>query len=226
LLSGFDFTVAFGRTQLAYFREDWVGATEGWAATKSIAPGALDVYFGFTAIGYPLIELREYVDASLQIDAVSPDITKASNVAVVAEALRRIGDPNVAAAYGKRFTAPAGFLVTNTVLYCHGPYETALGILFGTAGQVDRAISYLEDAVVRCESIGSPSYGVIAQLELATKLRLRDARDDSDRSAALTAAVLRTATSLRCLDRRAALNTRARSPRSAHHRSPRPPLRP
>lgn len=195
-LSGFAFTVEFGRTQLAYFRGDWVGAAEGWANTKAIAPGALDVYFGFTGIGCSLVELREYVDAWFRIDAVSPDVTKASNVAVVAEALRRLGDADVAAAYGERFTAHAGFFVTNTVLYCHGPYDTALGILFGTAGQVDRAVSYLEDAVARCDSIGSPSYGVIAQLELATALRVRGARGDLDRSAALTAEVLRTATEL------------------------------
>ena len=82
------------------------------------------------------------------------------------------------------------------VLYCHGPYETAARhpVRHRRAGRP--TVSYLEEGVERCESIGSPSHGVIAQLELATTLRLRDARDDSDRSAALTAAVLRTATEL------------------------------
>jgi len=156
----------------------------------------MDVYFGFSGVGCTLAELKTYVDAWFRIDATSPPITKASNVAVVAEALRRLGDRDGSAAYGERFTAHAGFLVTNSVLYCHGPYDTALGILFTTAGQLDRAVDYLENGVARCASIGSPSFGAIAQLELATTLRLRGAPGDAQRAAALTDAVYRTATEL------------------------------
>ena len=193
---GFRLTVEFGWTQMAYFRGDWACATEGWARTSAVVPGALDVYFGFAGIGCPLAELRSYLDAWFQIDASGPDVTKASNVAVVAEALRRLGDRDGSAAYGERFTGHSGFLLTNTMLYCHGPYDTALGILFTTAGQLDRAVGYLEAGVARCESIGSPSFGAIAQLELATTLRLRDAPGDAVRSAALTEAVHRTTTEL------------------------------
>jgi hypothetical protein len=140
--------------------------------------------------------LQAHVAAWFEIDATSPEVTKASNVAVVAEALRRLGDRDGSASYAERFTGHAGFLVTNTILYCHGPYDTALGTLFTTAGQLDRAINYLEAGVSRCEAIGSPSFGAIAQLELATTLRLRNAPGDEARSAALIDAVHRTSTAL------------------------------
>jgi class 3 adenylate cyclase len=193
---GFGFAIEFGRTQVAYYRGEWAAATEGWARTRDIVPGAIDVYFGFTGAGCALTELREYVDAWLRIDAVSPNVTKASNVTVVAEALRRLGDREASAAYAERFTGHAGYIVTNTILYGHGPYDTGLGILFTTAGQLDRAVEYLEAAVQCCDAIGSASFAAIAQLELATTLRLRDAPGDAARSAALTEAAHRATTQM------------------------------
>ena len=89
---GFGFGIEFGRTQVAYYRGDWAAATEGWERTKAVAPGAADVYFGFTGTGCSLERLRQYVEDWFHIDAVSPLVTKASNVAVVAEGLRRLGD--------------------------------------------------------------------------------------------------------------------------------------
>ena len=115
---GFGFVIEFGRTEVAYFRGDWAGATKGWERTRVVAPGAMDVYFGFSGIGCTLAELEAYVDAWFRIDATSPLITKASNVAVVAEGLRRLGDRDRSATYGERLTDHAGFLVTNSTLYC------------------------------------------------------------------------------------------------------------
>lgn len=193
---GFGFAVEFGRTLLAYVRGEWQDATAGWQRTRAIVPGTMDIYFGFTGIACSLADLETYTRTWFEADATSPEITKASNVAVVAEALRRLGDVERSATYGERFTGHAGFLVTNSILYCHGPYDTALGILFTTAGQLDRAVGYLEAGMARCESIASPTFGAIAQLELATTLRLRDAPGDLARSVALTEAVHRTTTEL------------------------------
>ena len=195
-LVGFGFGIEFGRTQVAYYRGDWAAATEGWERTKAVAPGAADVYFGFTGSGCSLERLRQYVEDWFHIDAVNPLVTKASNVAVVAEGLRRLGDSERSAAYAERFTAHAGFLVTNSVLYCHGPYEIWLGVLFTTAGQLDRAVGYLEAAVERCRAIDAPMFLAIAELELATTLAVRAAPGDAERSEAVTESALALTTQL------------------------------
>ena len=184
----------FGRTQLAYFRGDWEESSRSWERARAIVPGAIDVYFGFMTVGSPLPAVREYCERFLEIDR--PEVTKASNVAVAAEGLRRIDAREASAAYASEFVAHAGFFVTNGTAYFHGSYDTALGILLTTARELDRAVRYLEQGVELCDEIRSPSFGALARLELATTLRLRNAPGDDALAAAAAGKALAAATGL------------------------------
>ncbi|MBL8777369.1 MAG: AAA family ATPase [Acidimicrobiales bacterium] len=189
-------TENFGRCQVAWLRGDWPASSHWWQATKDVIPGAFDVYFGYLGSGRPLPEVRGYWDEWRTVDHTRPAITRASNVSMVAEALRRLGEGEASAAYADEFASHSGCFITNTVAYFHGPYDTAFGILSTTAGRLDRAVAFLERGVAQCDAIGSPSFGSVARLELATTLRLRGHGDDDDRAEALCDEVHRTTEAL------------------------------
>ena len=48
---GAHFAAANGRTQIAYLRGDWKGATACWAEVRSIVPAATEPYFGYLGTG-------------------------------------------------------------------------------------------------------------------------------------------------------------------------------
>ncbi len=176
------YVIEFAPTQLAYFRGNWAESSAGWERTCALIPGALDRYFGFGGVGWSLPALRDYWEQWWAEAPNRPEITKPSNVGVVAEALRRLDEREISTSYGEQFANQSGFFGTNTPLYFFGPHDRALGILFTTAGQLDRAVRHLRRAVDQCDAIDSPSWGTIARLELATTLRLRDAPGDLDES--------------------------------------------
>jgi hypothetical protein len=101
---------------------------------------------------------------------------------VLSENLRVLGEREVAAALAAEFAGHSGYYFTNGTCWCYGPWDTALGRLSATAGDLDAAVASFTKAVEQCEAIGSPTFGAIARLELATVLRLRGAAGDEERA--------------------------------------------
>lgn len=177
---GAHFAAANGRTQIAYLRGDWKGATASWAEVRSIVPAATEPYFGYLGAGSDIDGLREYWRQWVAVDALRPAWTRPANTGVLAESLRRLEEPDAAAALHAEFAGHSGYYFTNSISWFYGPFDTALGILAATAGDLDTALVHLTRAVEQCDAIASPTWGSIARLELATAARLRGTSGDDD----------------------------------------------
>ena len=68
---------------------------------------------------------------------------------------------------------------------CWGPVSRYLGITSAAAGELDRAVEELEDAVTLCERMGDRPFLTQTNLNLATVLLERDGGGDRDRALAL-----------------------------------------
>jgi len=99
---------------------------------------------------------------------------------VLAESLRRLEEPDAAAALHAEFADHSGYYFTNGIAWFYGPFDTALGILAATAGDLDTALMHLTRAVEQCDAIASPTWGAIARLELATAARVRGTSGDEE----------------------------------------------
>ena len=99
---------------------------------------------------------------------------------MLAESLRRLEEPDAAAALHAEFAGHSGYYFTNSISWFYGPFDTALGILAATAGDLDTALVHLTRAVEQCDAIASPTWGSIARLELATAARLRGTSGDEE----------------------------------------------
>ena len=177
---GAHFGAANGRTQLAYLRGDWKGATAYWAEVRSIVPAATEPYFGYLGAGGDIDDLRRYWQQWIAVDALRPAWTRPANTGVLAESLRRLEEPDAAAALYAEFADHSGYYFTNGIAWFYGPFDTALGILAATAGDLDTALVHLTRAVEQCDAIASPTWGAIARLELATAARARGASADEE----------------------------------------------
>jgi hypothetical protein len=172
------FGTTIGRTQIAYLRGDWTGATAYWEDCRRLAPALTAPYFGYLGTGGDLAELRRYWDRFAKDDPSRPAWTRPASVGVIAESLRRLGEREAAAALAAEFAHHSGYFFTNGFAWFYGPFDTALGILSTTAGNLDAAVMHLARAVEQCDDIASPSWGAIARLELATASRVRGAAGD------------------------------------------------
>ncbi|MDQ1454880.1 MAG: hypothetical protein QOH28_500, partial [Actinomycetota bacterium] len=174
------FGAANGRTQIAYLRGDWKGATAGWAEVRSLLPTTTQPYFGYLGTGGDIHDLRQYWQQWVAVDALRPAWTRPANTGVLAESLRRLEEPDAAAALYAEFADHSGYYFTNGIGWFYGPFDTALGILAATAGNLDSALVHLARAAEQCDAIASPTWGAIARLELATAARARDMSGDKE----------------------------------------------
>ena len=78
-----------------------------------------------------------------------------------------------ARALAEEFTDHSGLFFTDGVCWFNGPWDTALGVLRATAGELDPAVDHLRRTVEQCGALDAVPFGVIARLELATVARLR-----------------------------------------------------
>ncbi len=184
---GFSVNGGVGAVQLAYLRGDWAGATERWAELRRDHPVISAPYFGYMGTSGDLDTLRNHWEQFLELQALVPAWTRPPNVGVIAEALRRLREPDASAALAEEYADHADYYFTNGYVWFYGPFATALGVLSATAGDLDAAVGHLDHAVERCEHISSPSFGAIARLELANALRLRGGPGDEDRAASASA---------------------------------------
>ncbi len=170
-------------------RGDWKGATARWAEVRGILPAATQPYFGYLGAGGDIDDLREYWQQWVAIDALRPAWTRPANTGVLAESLRRLEEPDAAAALHAEFAHHSGYHFTNGLGWFYGPFDTALGILAATGDDLDTALMHLTRAVEQCDAIASPTWGAIARLELATAARARGtSRDKEVASQAITEA--------------------------------------
>jgi hypothetical protein len=183
-----------GRTQLAYLRGDWEGATSGWAEVRKILSAGTDPYFGYIGAAGDLEDVRKYWQGWIDADGSRPAWTRPANTGVIAESLRRLGEGEASAALAKEFASHSGFFFTNTTSWFYGPFDTALGILWMNAGDFDAAVTHLTRAVGQCDAIASPTWGAIARLELATAAALRNAPGDEQLAFAMCAEARRAMT--------------------------------
>ena len=204
LIAGFDafppeqlmmsFSASNGRTQLAYLRGDWEGATAGWAEIRALAGSITDAYFGYIGAAGGLEDVRRYWEQWIEIEGSRPAWTRPANTGVIAETLRRLGEREASAAIAAEFAGHSGYFLTNTTSWFYGPFDTGLGILWMNAGDLDAAVTHLTRAVAQCDAIVSPSWGAVARLELATAARLRNAPGDEELASAIGAEARRAMT--------------------------------
>ena len=166
--------------QLAYVRGDWSAATAGWQAVRRDFPAMTAPYFGYLGAGGTLEELSTYRDEWQAVQSWVPAWTRPSNTGVLAEALRRLSDGPGSAAVADEFAHLSGTFITNGFGWFYGPFDTALGVLRATAGDLDSAVTHLGRAVEQCDEIESPVFGAIARLELATAARRRGGPGDAE----------------------------------------------
>ncbi len=172
---------------MSYLRGDWLGATEHWDQVRHVGGVMIMPYFGYVGTGGDLDRLRAHWAEWSALEPVFPEWTKPASTGVIAEALRRLDARKESAELLAKYAPHAGTYFTNSTSWFNGPFDTALGILAMTVGQLDDAVMHLTNAVGRCDDIESPTFGTIARLELATALRLRDVPGDAERAAAMSA---------------------------------------
>ena len=90
----------------------------------------------------------------------------------------------------------SGYYFTNGIGWFYGPFDTALGILAATAGDLDNALMHLARAAEQCDAIASPTWGAIARLELATAARARGTSGDEELASRTAAEARRAMTDL------------------------------
>ncbi|CAN5667085.1 hypothetical protein BH10ACT2_BH10ACT2_18280 [soil metagenome] len=177
-----------GRLQIQHIRGHWRAAAETWA---SVGTGALEQlmrpYLGYGAMYGDVADVRTYIDEWIARRPHVPNWTIPPSVGVGAEAFRRMGDKTSASAWASEWAGYAGKYFTNGNAWFYGPYDTALGILTATAGDLDAAVVHLTNAVALCDRIGSPTFGALSRLELATVLRNRAANGDDELATAASA---------------------------------------
>ena len=178
---------ALGRLQVEHLRGNWREAEHGWEATLAELPDMMAPYLGYRGLVGTTDEVRRHWDNWSAQRSKVPNWTIPPNIGTCAEALRRIGDAHAAAALAAEFAGYAGKYFTNGNSWFFGPFDTALGILAATAGDLDSAIAHLTNAVALCDDIDSPTFGAIARLELATVLRTRGADSDDELAQAASA---------------------------------------
>jgi hypothetical protein len=162
-----------GRVQIEHLRGHWREAELRWGQEKIRLPEMMAPYMGYEGLVGDIEEVRQSWNSWSARRSQLPDWTTPANVGVGAEAIRRLGDRDAAAALGSEFAGYAGKYFTNGNAWFYGPYDTALGTLAATAGDLDAAVVHLTNAVAQCDRISSPTFGAIARLELATVLRNR-----------------------------------------------------
>lgn len=180
-------TTVTGRVQIRYLRGDWAGASEGWDEVRRVGGLMATPYFGYVGTGGDLDRLRAHWEEWSALEPVFPEWTKPASTGVIAEALRRLEAHEDSAVLLAKYAHHAGTYFTNSTSWFYGPFDTALGILSMTAGNLNDAVMHLTNAVARCDDIESPTFGAIARLELATALRLRNAPGDAERAATMSA---------------------------------------
>lgn len=176
-----------GRVQIDHLRGNWRAAALRWEETLLELPQMMAPYLGYRGMIGEVDEVRRHWENWSAQREQLPDWTIPASVGVAAEALRLLDESDAAASLGAEFAAYSGKYFTNGNAWFYGPFDTALGILAATAGDVEAAITYLTKAVEQCDRIGSPTFGALARLELATILRTRAATGD-DESAAVASA--------------------------------------
>lgn len=171
-----------GRLQVEHLRGNWIAAERGYEALVRELPDMFVPYLGYRGMVGDAVDVRQHWRAWSAQRPQLPDWTIPPSVGVAAEALRRLDDAAASAGLLAEFGGYAGKYFTNGNAWFYGPYDTALGILAATTGDVDGAIGHLSNAVGQCDRIESPTFGAIARLELATVLRQRARGDDGDRA--------------------------------------------
>jgi len=179
------FGAAVGRMLLAYLRGDWAGAGECGAYSYEIEPVIMapypDLYAPFrSGIEGAVATLRTFRE---DISPLLPDWTRPVSAINLASLVRLVGDVDAARDAYEEFAARSGEWAVNTTLWCGGPYDTGLGVLAVTLGDLDTAVDHFARAVGMADAMGSPPHAVIARLELATALTLRAGPDDAARAA-------------------------------------------
>ncbi|MBI4883062.1 MAG: AAA family ATPase [Actinobacteria bacterium] len=171
-----------GRAQVNHLRGDWRGAQRAWELGVSQLPEMMAPYLGYLGMAGDVDEVRRHWQRWSTQRPHLPDWTIPASVGVAAEALRRLDDATASAALATEFAGYAGKFFVNGNAWFYGPFDTALGILAATTGDLDSAITHLTNAVALCDRINSPTFGAIARLELATVLLSRAAVGDADRA--------------------------------------------
>ncbi len=176
-----------GRLQLAHLRGHWREAANEWEKSVAQLPRLMAPYLGYGGMVGDEDGVRRHWNDWLAKRPSLPNWTVPTSVSVGAESLRRLGDSAASAALAAEFAAYGGRYFTNSNGWFYGPFDTALGILAATAGDLDGAVTCLTNAVTQCDQINSPTFGAIARLELATVLRNRAATGDDELATALSA---------------------------------------
>jgi class 3 adenylate cyclase len=169
-----------GRIQIEHLRGNWREAEFRWESEKPRLPEMMQPYLGYSGMIGEVDDVRRHWHNWSGQRQHFPDWTIPANVGVGAEALRRLGDRDAAATFGSEFAGYAGRYFTNGNAWFYGPYDTSLGILAATAGDLGAAVAHLTSAVALCDRISSSTFGAIARLELATVLRNRAAAGDAE----------------------------------------------
>lgn len=167
-----------GRLQIAHLRGHWPQAELEWETGASLLGLIMVPYLGYRGMVGDEAAVRSHWNNWLALRPHIPGWTVPTSVGVGAEALRRLGDRDASATFGAEFAGFGGKYFTNSNGWFYGPFDTALGILASTAGDLDAAVTHLTNAVALCDRINSPTFGGIARLELATVLRNRAAAGD------------------------------------------------
>ena len=140
-------TAGTGRVQIRYLRGDWAGATEGWDEVRRVGGLLATPYFGYVGTGSALERVRAHWDEWSALEPVFPEWTKPASTGVIAEALRRLEARDESAQLLAKYADHAGTYFTNSTSWFYGPFDTALGILAMTAGNLDDAVMHLTNAV-------------------------------------------------------------------------------
>ena len=176
-----------GRVQLEHLRGNWRTAELRWEQEKVGLAELMAPYLGYSCMVSDVEDIREQWSSWSARRPHLPDWTIPASVGVGSEVLRRLGDRTASAALASDFAGYAGRYFTNGLVWFYGPYDTALGILTATAGDLDAAVTHLTNAVAQCDQINSPTFGAIARLELATVLRNRAAAGDRELASSVSA---------------------------------------
>lgn len=173
---------ALGRAEVAFLRGDWTDAASWSVEAHRRAPAMMDPYLTYDHLRASPAEIRSILDRWREIEPAIPAWARPVSIVVVADLLRVLDEGAAARALAEEFADHSGQFVTNGVCYFHGAWDGALGVLWATAGDHDRAVDHLQRAVDQCDAIEAAPFGVIARLELATAARLRGGDGDEELS--------------------------------------------
>ena len=170
---------AIGRADADYLQGNWAETAATWREALRLGPSILAPYVLYEDVTTdPDLVRREWDRWRTEVEPTLPTWSRPPSMGILSENLRLLDEREAAAAYAQEFAGHSGQFFTNGICWFHGPFDTALGLLSMTAGDLDGAVAYLTRAVEQCDAIASPSWGMIARLELATAARTRGAPDD------------------------------------------------